>query len=107
VLQKEHRQAAHTDTADAYEMKPFARKSVKSVRNHFPSSPAFYRRMMYPYICPEHISSLKITDLYFTAENAETTEKISKKPLRALRSLRLNREDFNAQKRAMKEKIRR
>ena len=35
VLQEEHRQAGHTDTADAYEMKPFARKSVKSVRNHF------------------------------------------------------------------------
>jgi hypothetical protein len=42
-------------------MKPFARKSVKSVRNHFPSSPGPCGRLMYPYICPEHISSLKIT----------------------------------------------
>jgi hypothetical protein len=50
MLQKEHRQAAHADTADAYEMKPFARKSVKSVRNHFQSSAGFRRRLLYPYI---------------------------------------------------------
>jgi hypothetical protein len=59
VLEQEHRQAAHADTADAYEMKPFARKSVKSVSNHFPSPPGSCGRLMYPYVCPEHISSLK------------------------------------------------
>jgi hypothetical protein len=65
MLEHKHRQAAHTDAADAYEMKPFARKSVKSVRYHFPSSFGPCRRLMYPYVCPEHISSLKATYIYF------------------------------------------
>jgi hypothetical protein len=86
VLKQEHRQAAHTDAADAYEMKSFARKSVKSVSNHFPSSPGSCGRLMYPYVCPEHISSLKIT--LKTGFDKLTAGK-----------------DFNTQKKTMKEKI--